>query len=102
MFDRQLPGDNRGAWHSSDLWYWYGTLGNSWRPMTQKDYALSDRMTEYLTNFAKTGDPNGDGLAAWEPAGKGTMRMGEGEPGMCKISQIKLWYNMFSNRSSGE
>lgn len=102
MFDRQLPGDNRGAWHSSDLWYWYGTLGNSWRPMEQKDYALSDRMTEYLTNFAKTGDPNGEGLADWEPAGKGTLRIGEGEPGMCKVSQFKLWYNMFANRPSGE
>ena len=27
-FDRQLPGDDHGAWHSSDLWYWFGTLAN--------------------------------------------------------------------------
>ena len=102
LFDRRLPGDNRGAWHSSDLWYWFGTLGNSWRPMEQKDYDLSDRMTDYLTSFAKTGDPNGNGLPTWEPAGKGTMHIGEGESGMCKVSKIKLWYNMFANKSDGE
>ena len=102
MFDRRLPGDERGAWHSSDLWYWFGTLGNSWRPMEPKDYELSDEMTDYLTNFAKTGNPNGNGRPTWEPAGRGTMRIGEGESGMCKVSQMKLWYNMFTNKSAGE
>ena len=102
LFDRRLPGDNRGAWHSSDLWYWYGTLGNSWRPMEEKDYALSDQMTDYLTNFAKTGNPNGNGLPTWEPAKKGTMRIGEGKSGMCKVNGLKLWYNMLANTSTGE
>jgi para-nitrobenzyl esterase len=60
-FDRQLPGDKNGAWHSSDLWYWFGTLENCWRPMTEKDQALSDRMTDYLCSFVKTGDPNCQG-----------------------------------------
>ena len=102
LFDRRLPGDDRGAWHSSDLWYWFGTLGNSWRPMEQKDYDLSDQMTDYLTNFAKTGDPNGSGLPTWEPAKKGTMHIGEGESGMCKVNSMKLWYNMFAHKSAGE
>ena len=102
LFDRQLPGDDRGAWHSSDLWYWFGTLGHSWRPMEEKDYKLSDQMTDYLTNFAKTGDPNGEGLPIWASADKGTMHIGEGETGMHRVRKIKLWYNMLANRSSGE
>ena len=102
LFNRRLPGDNRGAWHSSDLWYWFGTLGNCWRPMEQKDYDLSDQMTDYLTNFAKSGNPNGNGLPEWKPACKGTMLIGEGENGMGKVSQMKLWYNMFANMSGGE
>ena len=102
LFDRRLPGDDRGAWHSSDLWYWFGTLGNSWRPMEQKDYDLSDQMTDYLTNFAKSGDPNGNGLPAWESADHGTLRIGEGETGMGKVSQMKLWYNLFAHMSFGE
>ena len=67
-FARQLPGDEKGAFHSADLWYWFGTLENCWRPFTDGDYALSDTMVEYLTNFAKTGDPNGEGLPVWETA----------------------------------
>jgi para-nitrobenzyl esterase len=102
FFDRMLPGDNCGAWHSADLWYWFGTLPNCWRPMEQKDYDLSDQMTGYLTNFAKTGDPNGNGLTAWEPAGKGTLHIGEGDAGVRRVNQLKLWYNLFANKSVGE
>ena len=102
LFDRQLPGDDRGAWHSSDLWYWFGTLENCWRPMEQKDYDLCDQMTGYLTNFAKTGNPNGEGLTAWEPAGKGTLHIGEGDAEVRRVNQLKLWHNLFANKSVGE
>ena len=102
LFDRRLPGDDRGAWHSSDLWYWFGTLGNSWRPMEEKDYSLSDQMTDYLTNFAKTGNPNGKGLPVWNPTNKGTLRLGEGETSMGKVSKMKLWQSMLAGKSSGE
>jgi para-nitrobenzyl esterase len=33
-----------------------------WRP---EDYALSEQMGSYWTNFAKTGNPNGEGLPQW-------------------------------------
>ena len=70
--------------------------------MEQKDYDLSDQMTDYLTNFAKTGNPNGNGQPTWEPVGKGTLHIGEGETTMRKVNQMKLWYNMFAHKSSGE
>ena len=65
FFTRDLPGDDAGAFHSSELWYMLGTLGNCWRPMSEGDYALSERMVSYWTNFMKNGDPNGDGLPKW-------------------------------------
>ena len=40
-FTHELPGDQRGAWHSSELWYMFGTLDRCWRPFTEEDYALS-------------------------------------------------------------
>lgn len=105
FFDRRLPGDTNGAWHSSDLWYWFGTLKNCWRPMTEKDYDLSNQMTDYLTNFAKTGNPNGAGLPQWQPAGKAgkkVLRLGEADTQMGKVSMLKLIFTMFANKAVGE
>ncbi len=58
-FTRRLPGDDAGAFHSSELWYTFGTLARSWRPFTPADYALSKEMLDFWTNFAKYGNPNG-------------------------------------------
>ena len=69
-FNRDLPGDDFGAWHSSELWYMFGTLDRCWRPWEERDYQLSQRMLDYWTNFMKTGDPNGKGLPEWKPCTK--------------------------------
>lgn len=79
-FSRDLPGedmpagpqlggfgDMKGAFHSAELWYMFGTLGKCWRPMETVDYELSECMVNYWTNFAKTGNPNGEGLPEWKP-----------------------------------
>lgn len=84
FFDRNLPGDENGAWHSSDLWYWFGTLKNGWRPFTELDDMLSDKMSDYLCNFAKTGNPNGGGLAEWTPMkAEQDLVLHWGEEGIC-------------------
>jgi len=65
-FDRDLPGEDRpGTFHSSELWYIFGTLHRCWRPMAGVDYDLSLVMNRYWTNFAKKGNPNGEGLPHW-------------------------------------
>lgn len=74
-FDRNLPGDEKGAWHSSELWYTLGTLERCWRPMTDWDYKISDTLVSYISNFAKTGNPNGDGLPVWDAAKSGDGRI---------------------------
>jgi para-nitrobenzyl esterase len=67
FFDRNLPGSNDGSFHSSELWYVFGTLYRCWRPMTGIDYDISSKMVRYWANFARTGDPNGEGLPVWSP-----------------------------------
>ena len=105
-FDRQLPGDENGAWHSADLWYWFGTLANSWRPMEQKDFDLSEEMVSYLCNFVRTGDPNKAGkLPTWIASDKGqkrVLRLGEGETRMGKPSKLKMLHTMLTNKAVGE
>ena len=41
-------------------------MDGCWRPYEQKDYDLSAQMTAYWANFAKRGDPNGEGLPVWK------------------------------------
>ena len=100
-FERMLPGDKHGAWHSSDLWYWFGTLRNGWRPFKEKDYALADDMATYLTNFAKTGNPNGGNLPEWE-TGDQSMMLGGRKNGMGNPSKLKMTWTMFTNHAPGE
>jgi para-nitrobenzyl esterase len=67
LFQRQLPGDSSGAFHSADLWYIFNSLRHSWRPFTEGDKELSNKMTDYWTNFAKSGNPNGQAAGSWTP-----------------------------------
>lgn len=66
-FNREIPGDDFGAFHAGDLWYVFQTLHRSWRPFTGIDFELSRKIGAYLCNFARTGNPNGANLPSWEP-----------------------------------
>ncbi|MCR4769050.1 MAG: carboxylesterase family protein [Bacteroidaceae bacterium] len=76
-FARPLPDDGskqdvlKGAFHSSDLWYVFKSLKHCWRPWTDGDWQLSERMLTAWTNFAKYGDPNGEAEnPQWTPCTK--------------------------------
>ena len=75
QFARPLPTDGRanvlqGAFHSSDLWFVFKSLKHCWRPWTDGDWALADKMIDYWTNFAKYSDPNGPDGGEWTPCTK--------------------------------
>jgi para-nitrobenzyl esterase len=67
LFARPLPGDENGAFHSSDLWYVFNSLSHSWRPFPEGDKILSKNMVDYWTNFARSGNPNGKEGGVWTP-----------------------------------
>jgi para-nitrobenzyl esterase len=71
LFSQKPQGDDAGAFHSSELWYMFGTLGRSWRPKSRGDYELASRMVSVWCNFIKNGDPNGPGLPEWKPCADG-------------------------------
>jgi para-nitrobenzyl esterase len=59
-FGATLPGpDHPGAFHSSDLWFFFETLAKCWRPFRGPHYDLARIMCNYWANFVKSGDPNG-------------------------------------------
>jgi para-nitrobenzyl esterase len=71
FFDQQPPfpagsvQEGWGASHFAELWYMFDHLDQeAWRWSTA-DRRLARTMSGYWTNFAKSGDPNGDALPPW-------------------------------------
>ena len=69
------------TYHSGEMAYCYGNIKRQNRPYAYQDsdYQLEKTMLSYWSNFAKTGNPNGEGLPTWEkytPNGK-VMELGE-------------------------
>ncbi len=55
-----------GSFHGLELGFVFHTISNvRILPISKKENKLADRMVGYWTNFAKQGDPNGNGLPNW-------------------------------------
>ena len=69
----QIPYEKLGACHSAELFYVFGftklLLGFFF-----KDWDLSEQIMAYWTNFAKSGNPNGEDLPKWPPYGASEQR----------------------------
>lgn len=59
------------AGHGAEIPFVFDQLDQDSRTWSAEDRQLADRLATYWTNFAKTGDPNSDGLTTW-PAYDGT------------------------------
>ena len=92
-FDRQIPGSDHGAYHGCDVKYSFNTLDQSWRPYDEIDFRISRNMIDYFAAFVKTGVPQVEGLANWEPLGKDQtkfMHFGDEECAMMDVPADRL------------
>ncbi|BBC72447.1 carboxylesterase [Altererythrobacter sp. B11] len=84
--------DADGAQHATDIPFFFDTTAIKYGDATTpRDVAMGQAMSRYLTNFAKTGDPNGAGLPPWPPyASKTDMIMDFSEAGKA-VPQKDPW-----------
>jgi para-nitrobenzyl esterase len=61
----QHPENIEGSWHGMDVSYVFHHLNPNNPQTTKSDLEISDAMSTYWVNFAKRGDPNGEGFPAW-------------------------------------
>jgi para-nitrobenzyl esterase len=64
-FDYHPRSPDGGSGHGSDVPHAFQTLGGRMGEPSAEDLKLSDMISSYWVNFAKTGDPNGLGLPEW-------------------------------------
>jgi len=72
QFDQTLPlapdapaGAEATAPHASEIEFVFQVLASRQLPWRPEDHEVSELMGTYWTNFAKTGDPNGEGVPRW-------------------------------------
>jgi para-nitrobenzyl esterase len=96
-----------GVYHTAEIVYVFDNLKGmkdwAWEPA---DYRLADALSSYWTNFAKSGDPNGEGLSRWpsyKPGGSGeVMRLGfEIAPGLEEGRERYEFLNTFYAKAAG-
>ena len=68
-FERKVPAtpafEKYGAFHTAEVPYVLNTLKFLNRPLQPTDHELAELMSSYWANFAKTGNPNREGLPLW-------------------------------------
>jgi para-nitrobenzyl esterase len=66
---------SRGAYHSAEIEFVFEALASKNLPWRPEDEKLSDLMSSYWTNFAKSGNPNGRGLPHWPAYRRGKYQV---------------------------
>jgi para-nitrobenzyl esterase len=105
FFDRAIPWPEHpeyGAFHTSELAYFFDNLQQLDRPWEEKDREVSRIASGYVVDFVKTGRPEGAGVPAW-PAVHGqaeTMRLGSAFGPMKVVdspAKQELWHRILSS-----
>lgn len=105
IWNHAPPGQDRGAYHESEINYVLNNLYDTDSPWTDEDYAIAATMNSYWVNFIKTQDPNGNAangsaLVDWPAAddSKTVQTLGNSfeQSPLAKEAQISLFEDWFS------
>ena len=90
-----LPEGRRGwgAYHSGDLAYVFDNVGLVGIEWGDWDREIARTVSQYWVNFARTGDPNGEGVPAWpryEAASELALEIGSSIEATSNVREEKL------------
>jgi para-nitrobenzyl esterase len=105
FFDRAIPWPQHpeyGAFHTSELAYFFDNLQQLDRPWEEKDHEVSRITSTYVVDFVKTGRPEGAGLPVWPAvhAQGETMRLGSTFAPMKVVDSAakqELWHRILTS-----
>ncbi|MDB5432205.1 MAG: carboxylesterase family protein [Caulobacter sp.] len=83
-----------GASHFAELWYMSDHLDQASWAWSADDRRLAEVMARYWVNFARTGNPNGEGLPTWPTFHGGhVMRLGApmGAAGVANLDRLRVF-----------
>ncbi len=97
--------DIRGAYHGSEIVYFFGNLSPDTQGWTDQDHEIADTMSSYLANYIATGNPNGPGLPRWPAYGPGSPTVMEvgGHFGPMRVAspeKLHFWKRYFATQDA--
>ena len=74
-YPKDSPRYGYGSPHGQEVAYVFEHLDSTKPGITKTDMEISDAMAAYWTNFAKYGNPNGEGFPEWQAFNDKNPRM---------------------------
>lgn len=98
------PGARHGAFHGAEIPFVLNNLyAQDGYPYGDADREVAETMSSYWSNFIKTGNPNGDGLAEFVPTSdEQIMRLGKdcGAVALANSSEkVAFWKDFFASQA---
>ena len=95
-----------GAFHAAEIGYVFGNLDLFDAVPTDDDRAFSDQMASIWTQFARTGNPNGEGLPEWPAYTRETeayMELGvdTGAKSQLRVAEVAMIEAAWAQRRDG-
>lgn len=109
-FPKTSPYYEWGPSHFAELWYVFDHLNQEPWAWNDQDRKMADTMAAYWTNFVKSANPNGQGLAYWPPYrgdNRNVLYLADpittgSMPGAPRLASITAMYSKVASKTSQE